>query len=188
MMISRGILSVGACCRRRGVTLATVAVLVAAALHAGGCGTILGGTSVIYLNTNPPGAMAYVDSRPVGRTPIRVRVSTDREHQIAFRARGYLPVQQTLYRSINVGWVLLDILWFPIGVVVDAITGKWGYFPQTNISVSLRRSGYYRAPTPGYGRQPYGHSTQPPPTAPPTTLPPSTSTPPPPASTPPPSP
>jgi hypothetical protein len=181
-MTIQGICRIGSWCRHRGISLAAVAV-VGAALLTGGCGTLLGSTSVISLHTNPPGAAAYVDGRLVGRTPIQVRVNTGSSHRIAFRARGYQPVQQTLFRSISAGWVILDILWFPIGIIVDAITGNWGYFPQSVISVNLQPAGHYRAPTPSYGRggysQPPGPSSAPPPAAnPPAPLPPSGAPPP----------
>jgi len=183
-MSIRGLSNVGAWCRRRRVTLAAVAVVFATALSSGGCGTILGSTSVISLQSNPPGAAAYVDGRLVGRTPINVQVNTASSHTIAFRAQGYQPVQQTLYRHINVGWVLLDFLWFPIGHIVDAITGNWGYFPQSVIAVNLQPAGDYRAPTPAYGPgqypQPSGPTSAPPPAeAPPTALPPPSWVPPP---------
>lgn len=151
---------------QRGVTLGAAAVLVAVTLLGGGCGTILGGTSTISLNTNPPGAAAYVNGRYVGRTPVQVQLSTDRSHRVAFSARGYVPVQRTLVRSINVGWLLLDILWFPVGVIVDAITGKWGYFPESYISVQLQPAGHQHAPTnvpaPGQFSRPPGNALPPP--------------------------
>jgi len=79
-----------------------------------GCGTIMNGKPATL--TIPDGAL--VDGiKPSGP----MRLTKDADHHIIF-ADGR---QCTIESKLSLGYFAVDVLAFPIGWVVDAVTGDW---------------------------------------------------------------
>ena len=72
-------------------------------------------------------------------TPVTVAFERKGHYILTFEKEGYDSKQIELLRSMR-GWMLVwDILWFPVGVIVDAITGAWYRLEPDNISVKLNK-------------------------------------------------
>ena len=110
-----------------------------------GCGTITTGSKQnIGLNSTPAGAK--VTSTKTGMlasmnytTPATITFERKGGYILTFEKDGYDTKQVELLRSMR-GWMLVwDIFWFPVGVVVDAITGAWYRLEPYQIDVTLTK-------------------------------------------------
>jgi len=91
-----------------------------------GCAAILGTKQKSFdLQSTPSGAEVFVDGNRIGTTPVKVKLSNQKEHTFVFRKEGYKEASCTLVRGTGAGWVILDILAGVVPVVVDAATGSW---------------------------------------------------------------
>jgi hypothetical protein len=130
--------------------------LVGAVLAAGGSATIIKGTSQpVTISTYPPGATVFVDNQPVGVSPVTVSLKHD-EHNVSATLPGYAPGYARLTTGFS-GWTLLT---FPIGTVIDAITGSITTLDQEAVVIQLGPSGGQPPAGPGYV-PPAGDSTTP---------------------------
>jgi PEGA domain-containing protein len=112
------------------------AILVAAALAAGGCGTVLKSQqSTIMVNSQTPGAQVLVDGMPMGVTPAMVPVSTTKDHIITVRG-AQNEMSCRLESHASGGWIVLDVLLTPAWIV-DAITSGWSTLDRTDCMVPI---------------------------------------------------
>jgi hypothetical protein len=99
---------------------------------------VAGGPDRVSVASNPAGATVFVDSKPVGRTPITVEL--DRAHsQGEFRLElaGFRPALIRRNKEIN-GWVWGNILIGGIiGIIIDVASGNASRFDDTPITVGL---------------------------------------------------
>lgn len=103
------------------------------------CGTLFNNkTETISLVGPQPGAEVIVDGVPRGHAPVLVTLSTKENHTVVFRTSNG-DVTCAVRRKVGVVWVILDIIPYLTGLVVDAITGGWyelkngctGFFAST---------------------------------------------------------
>jgi hypothetical protein len=114
-------------------TLFRIAALAGAVFFAGGSATIIKGTSQpVTITTSPPGATVYVDQQPVGVSPITVSLK-HADHAVSASLPGYGPGYARLTTSFS-GWSLLA---FPLGMIVDAITGAISTLDQDAVVIQL---------------------------------------------------
>jgi hypothetical protein len=125
--------------KKFGSLVACIAILVQA-----GCATIMGGPKqIVAIDSTPDGAV--VTSARAGMaatidytTPATVTFERKGHYILTFSKDGYDSKQVELLRSIR-GWMLVwDIVWFPVGIVVDAITGAWYRIEPEQVTVTLR--------------------------------------------------
>ena len=91
-----------------------------------GCAAILGSKQKDFdLSSNPPGADVYLNGNRLGSTPVRVKLSNQATHTFVFRREGYREASCTLARGTGGGWVILDVLFGLVPVVIDAATNSW---------------------------------------------------------------
>jgi len=116
---------------------AVSAVLVAMTMPA--CGTLVGGSSqTIRVNSDPAGAL--INSNPVTKdytTPASVRLERKNTYTLRLTKDGYTKEEVLIERGMRGGVLVADILLFPIGVIVDAITGAWYGLSPDDVSVTL---------------------------------------------------
>ena len=114
--------------------------LAALACLASGCGAIFNSPSKqVLMTSTPPGAHVLIDGLPAGVTPGMIPVGNSRDHVVVFRLEGYAPATCMLTTSLDPTYVILDfVLAFPIGVIVDAITGDWNHVIQDTCAVALQ--------------------------------------------------
>ena len=110
-----------------------------------GCGTVTtGGKQEIRLASVPEGATVVSTKAGIGAkmtytTPATVSFERKGHYVISFDKEGYESQQIELQKSMR-GWMLVwDIVLFPVGVVVDAITGAWYRLEPDQVSVTLTK-------------------------------------------------
>lgn len=103
-----------------------------------GCAAIFKGNSDrVLLNTYPQGAYAWVDGIYAGQTPVRLRLTSDTDHQVVFRMQGYADQPVMISHEVGAGWVILDVLLtFLVGVIVDAATGAWFHLDSMFVALT----------------------------------------------------
>lgn len=103
-----------------------------------GCAAIFGTKQKDFnLQSTPPGAEVFVDGNRVGSTPVKVKLSNQKEHAFVFKKEGYKDATCTLVRGTGAGWVVLDILGGIVPVVIDAATGSWSQTKGSSCSGNL---------------------------------------------------
>ncbi|MCC6997446.1 MAG: PEGA domain-containing protein [Deltaproteobacteria bacterium] len=123
-----------------------IILLAASVLGGAGCGAMFGSKRrTVTITSVPAGAEAIVDGQLVGYTPVQVSLTDDRPHEVLFRS-GQVQTVCRIESEIDATWLILDILTFPIGVVVDAVTGDWKELDKSRCHALLPAA----APPPGY--------------------------------------
>ena len=106
-----------------------------------GCGTLMGGgTQTVQVNSAPSGATVALE--PDGgsfTTPASLALERKHSYTITASREGYLPATARINKSMRIGVLLADIFLFPIGVIVDAVTGAWYQLSPQTVSLVLER-------------------------------------------------
>ncbi len=74
-----------------------------------------------------------------GRTPLRLELRPDESYTIEFRREGYQTEVRRIQNKVGVGWIVLDVLFGVVPVLVDALTGAWYEFDQKYVNALLER-------------------------------------------------
>jgi len=107
-----------------------------------GCATVFKGTSSnIQLWSEPPGAKVYVDGFPVGTTPTKLKLESKKSYHVEFKKDGYENANYLLTNHVSVGWLVVDILFGFVPILVDALTGSWYGLDQDAFRVNLEKIG-----------------------------------------------
>jgi len=110
------------------------------AVVTGGCATVFkGATDEATMVTSPPGAEVYVDAVYQGTTPLRVELDATREHTVMFRLAGYRDQVIEVPRRVGPEWIVLDILFAAVPLIVDAVTGDWYYVDDVETRLTPAR-------------------------------------------------
>jgi hypothetical protein len=109
-----------------------------------GCATILKGSKeTIEITSDPSGARVLINGMDVGSTPTAPRVDGTQDVFISIRKDGYMTQNQTVSSSMGAGWLIFDIISFPVhigvGIIVDAITKDWNSLDRNNVHVVLEK-------------------------------------------------
>lgn len=113
------------------------AVLLTATLLTG-CATIFTGTKDrITFNSEPPGAMVYIDGIEQGVTPLTIKINRSiNDKDVEFKLDGYETRLITLSKSFNV--VSAINLGNLFGWAIDAITGSVMKYDRKSYDIKLR--------------------------------------------------
>jgi hypothetical protein len=91
-----------------------------------GCASILGSKQKDFdLQSTPQGADVFLNGNRLGTTPVRVKLSNQKEHVFVFRKQGYSEATCTLSKGTGGGWVVLDVVSGLVPVIIDAATNSW---------------------------------------------------------------
>lgn len=105
-----------------------------------GCATILApSTHPLAISSEPDGAEVYLNGERVGVTPVRLDLKADKSYTIEYRKEGYETVTRVVNTKVGAGWVIADILFGLVPVIVDAATGKWNQLDQDAVDAQLER-------------------------------------------------
>lgn len=103
-----------------------------------GCATIFkGSTETVSYNSEPSGAKVYVNGSLMGTTPFQLELKSNQTYTIEFRKEGYGNKTVILNNSVGGGWIVLDILFGLIPIIVDAATGNWYSLDQSRVNAAL---------------------------------------------------
>lgn len=81
----------------------------------------------------PSNALVKVGDKSAQGSTI-MKLDRDKSYTVAMKKDGKEQVCGQINRSMSGGIVFADILLFPIGVIVDAITGAWYNLEPTQIT------------------------------------------------------
>jgi hypothetical protein len=107
------------------------------------CATLFKGTTEeVNFGSNPTGAEVWVDGKLMGTTPINFRLITKKVYLIEFK---YQDQTKSVYLNnhVGAGWIVLDVLGGLVPVIIDAVTGAWYSFDQSNVNVDFRAPGAF---------------------------------------------
>jgi hypothetical protein len=114
-------------------------LLLSFALVFSGCAAVFkGDSSNIGLNSNPSGALVYANGAEVcSSTPCSVKLKSNQNWNLLFKKNGYK--EKTILVSYKIGglWVVLDIIFGLVPLIVDAATGSWNDLDTPNVNVTL---------------------------------------------------
>lgn len=121
-------------------TLSFVVIMILCICLPGCFATVFKGkNSKIEMTSIPTGADVYVNGQLVGQTPIKVKLESKNSHTIEFRKAGYKSQTKQLNSGIGPGWVILDVTFGLIPVVVDAATGSWYTLDPDHVKAVLEK-------------------------------------------------
>jgi PEGA domain len=113
-------------------------ILAGGILSLSGCAAILGSSEKNFdLHSSPQGAEVYLDGARLGTTPVKARLDNHKTHTFVYRKKGYKDTSCTLVKGTGGGWVVLDILFGLVPVVIDAATDKWSQTKGSSCTGSL---------------------------------------------------
>ena len=104
------------------------------------CAAVFKGTSDnVDFSSEPDGAKVYVNGVLRGTTPVKLKLESKRTYNIEFKKEGYETRNFTLTNHVGVGWVILDVIFGIVPVVVDAATGSWYVLDQDYVKVEMEK-------------------------------------------------
>ena len=104
-----------------------------------GCATIVQGTKQkIEVSSDPPGATVLVDGETAGTTPIKLKLSTPRNHILVFTKEGYKEEKVALSRALGSAACGNIFIWGPAGWAVDGLTGSQYRLVPDKVHVELK--------------------------------------------------
>jgi hypothetical protein len=104
------------------------------------CATIFkGNSSKIDISSNPQGSQIFVNGNYMGDTPIRLKLESKLTYNIEFRKEGYKTKTFNITNHVGVGWIVLDVIFGLVPVIVDAATGSWYELDQKNVNALLEK-------------------------------------------------
>ena len=122
------------------VRVISTSIVLATLFQIFGCATILSNPNQqINVASDPDGAKVYIGGQYVGETPVMYKVDSRKTHNIEFRKEGYKTKTYYLGNFVGGGWVVLDVLFGLVPVIIDAATGSWYYASEDNIKVALEK-------------------------------------------------
>jgi hypothetical protein len=103
-----------------------------------GCATIFkGSTDTVNYSSEPSGAKVYVNGSLMGTTPFQLELKSNQTYTIEFRKDGYENKTVMLNNSVGAGWIVLDVVFGLVPIIVDAATGNWYSLDQKHVNAAL---------------------------------------------------
>lgn len=103
-----------------------------------GCATIFKQKErTVAFNSEPQGAIIYIDGNRMGNTPMPLRLSNKKPVTVTFRKEGYDDKTYIINNHIGAGWVILDCLGGFIPIVIDAVSENWYNLETSSVKVLL---------------------------------------------------
>jgi hypothetical protein len=105
-----------------------------------GCALVFKGTDEkVYFNSEPQNSQVYVDGVFMGTAPCRLELESKNTYIIEFKKEGYETKAYRLTNSVNAGYIVLDILFGLVPVIIDAATGAWYVLDDDYVGVTLEK-------------------------------------------------
>ncbi|HQF41382.1 MAG TPA: PEGA domain-containing protein [Ignavibacteriaceae bacterium] len=104
------------------------------------CATIFkGSTDDVSFSSDPSGAKVYVNGTLLGTTPVQLELKSKNSYTIEFKKEGYETRTVLLNNSVGGGWIVLDVLFGLVPIIVDAATGNWYSLDQEYVNAVLEQ-------------------------------------------------
>jgi len=102
------------------------------------CATLFKGSSEdVRFESKPTGAEIWIDGVKLGTTPAVFKLESKKTYTIEFRLDGKSKAVR-LTNHLSAGYLILDILFGLVPVIVDAATGSWMKFDTTDVIVDIQ--------------------------------------------------
>ncbi len=89
-----------------------------------GCGALFGSNPQnVRITSDPAGARVTVNGEDRGTTPLELRLPVDKSYRVAVEAAGYPAQSRDIQKSLSVGYLVLDVLFGLVPLVVDLALG-----------------------------------------------------------------
>ncbi|MCX6141745.1 MAG: PEGA domain-containing protein [Ignavibacteriales bacterium] len=109
-------------------------------IAASGCATIFhGSTDKLNFSSDPTGAKVYVNGQYMGTAPLELKLESKHSYTIEFRKEGYDNKTVVVTSSVGAGWIVLDVIFGLVPVIVDAATGNWYSLDQDHVNAALEK-------------------------------------------------
>ena len=104
-----------------------------------GCAVVFkGDSSRIGLNSNPSGAIVYANGSEVcSSTPCSIKLKSNQNWNLIFKKAGYKDKTLLVNNQIGGLWVVLDVVFGLVPLIIDAATGAWYDLEPSNVTVTL---------------------------------------------------
>ena len=120
------------------IILRSASAIILSAFILTGCATIFHGSSdKIDFSSNPTGAKVYVNGQFMGTAPFQLKLESKHSYNIEFRKEGYENKIVVVTNSVGAGWIVLDVLFGLVPVIIDAATGNWYSLDQEHVNAAL---------------------------------------------------
>ena len=105
-----------------------------------GCATIFhGSTDKVDFSSDPSGAKVYVNGQYMGTAPLQLNLASKHTYTIEFRKDGYESRNVIINSSVGAGWIVLDVIFGLVPVIIDAATGSWNSLDQEHVNGALEQ-------------------------------------------------
>jgi hypothetical protein len=105
-----------------------------------GCATLFKGVNErIDIISDPSAAKVYINGGMIGKSPIQVKLQSNKTHQVEFVKEGYDKKTIILSGNVEAGWIVLDFLAGVFPIIIDAATGSWYSFENNYIHAVLEK-------------------------------------------------
>jgi hypothetical protein len=104
------------------------------------CATMFkGNSSKVEVSSEPSGATLYVNGNQMGKTPGILKLESKNNYQIEIRKEGYETRTFNITNSVAGGYVVLDILFGIVPIIIDVATGSWYVLDQDHVNAVLEK-------------------------------------------------
>ena len=104
------------------------------------CATVFKGSrEEVNFNSDPQRAEVYVNGTLMGTTPVALKLESKKGYTIEFKKEGFKTKTVNISNRIGAGWIVLDVLFGLVPVIVDAATGSWYSLDQKNVNAALEK-------------------------------------------------
>lgn len=106
-----------------------------------GCAAVFtGGRGKIEANSTPSGAEVFVNGEKMGQTPCTIKLKTKGEYTLTIKKEGFKDQTYKITNKVGAGWVILDVVFGLLPVIVDAVTGSWYVFNEKSFNAQLEKN------------------------------------------------
>jgi hypothetical protein len=117
---------------------ASLLACIIAVLALVGCATIFhGSTDKVNFSSDPTAAKVYVSGQYMGETPFELNLQSKHSYTIEFRKEGFENKTVMVNNSVGAGYIVLDVIFGLVPVIVDAATGNWYSLDQEHVTAAL---------------------------------------------------
>jgi len=117
-------------------------ILIAIVVNALGCAAIFKGQKQkVDLSSDPSEVQVYINGHLRGTTPLTLKLRSKDTHHIEFKKQGYKTRTVVIDNHVGAGWIVLDVIFGLIPVVVDAATGSWYVLDEREYNAIMEPDG-----------------------------------------------
>ena len=118
----------------------TIALLIIAVFTLQSCATLFAPKkTTVSVTSEPRGADVIVNGYKMGVTPVELSLDNDKDYAIEYKKEGYEKVVKMIGTKTGAGWIILDVLFGLVPVIVDAATGDWKKLDTNQVNVMLEK-------------------------------------------------